>query len=52
MTAENVARYIAEQDEKLKDKWDMFDLVPFEYDIIDGKVRCPKSQRLLTDFFA
>ena len=38
VTAENVARYIAEQDKKLKDKWDLFDLKPFEYDIIDGKV--------------
>ena len=52
VTAENVARYIAEQDKKLMDKWDLFDSVPFEYDIIDGKVRCHKSQRLLTDFFA
>src|SRR3989339_1040538 len=52
VTAENVARYIAEQDKKLMDKWDLFDLVPFEYDIIDGKVRYHKSQRLLTDFFA
>ena len=52
VTAENVAIYIAEQDKKLKDKWDLFDLEPFEYDHIDGKVRYHKSQRLLTDFFA
>jgi putative transposase len=52
VTAENVARYIAEQNQKLKDKWNLFDLEPFEYDLLDGKVRNPKSQRHLNDFFA
>lgn len=52
VTAENVARYIAEQNQRLKDKWNLFDLEPFEYDILDGRGRTPKSQRHLTDFFA
>ena len=52
VTAENVARYIAEQNKKLRDKWNLFDLEPFEYDILDGNIRNPKAQRHLPDFFA
>ena len=51
VTAENVARYIAEQNRKLDGKWHLFDLEPFEYDILDGKVRVPKNQMKL-DVFA
>lgn len=47
ITAESVARYIFEQNQKLKDKWDLFDLEPFEYDIYDGKLRVSKSQMKL-----
>lgn len=51
VTAENVARYIFEQNQKLKDKWSLFDLEPFEYDVFDGKLRTPKSQKRLDLFF-
>lgn len=51
VTAENVARYIFEQNQKLKDKWSLFDLEPFEYDVFDGKLRAPKSQKRLDVFF-
>jgi Uri superfamily endonuclease len=50
ITAESIARYIAEQNKKLEDKWHLFDLEPFEYDIIDGKLRVPKSQTRLEKF--
>jgi len=50
VTAENVARYIAEQNRKLDGKWHLFDLEPFEYDILDGKVRVPKNQMKLNVF--
>ena len=50
VTAENVARYIAEQNRKLEGKWHLFDLEPFEYDILDGKIRIPKNQMKLDVF--
>ena len=50
VTAENVARYIAEQNKKLEGKWHLFDLEPFEYDILDGRLRIPKSQMKLEVF--
>jgi len=50
ITAESVARYIFEQNKRLKDKWDMFDLEPFEYDVLDGKERLPKNQMKLDVF--
>jgi len=50
VTAENVARYIAEQNRKLEGKWHLFDLEPFEYDILDGKIRVPKNQMKLDVF--
>lgn len=50
VTAENVARYIAEQNKKLEGKWHLFDLEPFEYDILDGKLRIPKNQMKLDVF--
>jgi putative transposase len=50
VTAENVARYIAEQNLQLKDKWHLFDLKPFEYDIFDTSPHIPKSQKKLDDF--
>ena len=50
VTAENVARYIAEQNKKLEGKWHLFDLEPFEYDISDGRLRMPKSQMKLDVF--
>ena len=51
ITAESVARYIFEQNQKLKDRWHLFDLEPFEYDIFDGKLRVHKSQKKLDVFF-
>ena len=50
VTAESVARYIAEQNKKLEGKWHLFDLEPFEYDILDGKIRIPKNQMKLDVF--
>jgi len=50
ITAESVARYIFEQNQKLKDRWSLFDLEPFEYDIFDGRLRVPKNQKKLGDF--
>jgi putative transposase len=50
VTAENVARYIAEQNKKLEGKWHLFNLEPFEYDILDGNLRVPKSQMKLDVF--
>lgn len=47
VTANTVARYIAEQNKKLEDKWHLFDLEPFEYDISDGKPRISKDQMRL-----
>ena len=47
ITAEAVARYIAEQNRKLKDKWHNFNLEPFEYDILDGKQRLDQKQKTL-----
>lgn len=52
VTAENVARYIAEQNSRLKDKWHLFDLKPFEYDILDRSSHIPKSQTKLGDFLS
>ena len=50
ITAESVARYIAEQNKRLENKWHLFDLEPFEYDIFNGKLRVPKSQSRLNNF--
>ena len=50
ITAENVARYIAEQNKKLEGKWHLFDLEPFEYDVFDGELRVSKSQKRLSCF--
>ena len=50
ITAESVARYIAEQNKRLENKWNLFDLEPFEYDIFEGKLRVPKSQSRLSNF--
>ena len=50
VTAESVARYIAEQNKKLEGKWHLFDLEPFEYDLLDGKLRIPKNQMKLDVF--
>ncbi len=50
VTAHSVARYIAEQNKKLEGKWNQFDLEPFEYDILDGELRVPKSQMKLGVF--
>lgn len=47
ITAQAVARYIAEQNEKLEGKWHLFDLEPFEYNILDGKARIQKYQTRL-----
>ena len=47
VTAESIARYIAEQNEKLEGKWHLFDLEPFEYDVLDGKRRRYKDQTTL-----
>jgi len=47
ITAEAVARYIAEQNRKLENKWHLFDLEPFEYDVLDGTMRLAKGQRRL-----
>ena len=52
VTAKSVARYIAEQNKKLKDKWELFDLEPFEYDLLDGKLTIPKSQKRLNVYFS
>lgn len=37
VSADQVARYILEQTQKLKKKWNLFDIKPFEYDINDVK---------------
>ncbi len=37
VSADQVARYILEQTDKLKDNWNLFDLQPFEYDVNDAK---------------
>jgi len=50
VTAHSVARYIAEQNKKLEGKWHLFDLDPFEYDILDGKLRVTKDQKRLSVF--
>jgi len=44
-----VARYILEQTKKLKDKWNLFDIKPFEYDINDVKMD-DKFQKKLDAF--
>lgn len=50
VTAHSIARYIAEQNKKLEDKWHLFDLEPFEYDINDGLLSVPKNQSRLSAF--
>jgi len=47
VTAHSIARYIAEQNKKLDGKWHLFDLEPFEYDVLDGTMRLAKGQRKL-----
>jgi len=37
VSADQVARYILEQTQKLKKNWNLFDIKPFEYDINDVK---------------
>ena len=37
VSADQVAKYILEQTDKLKNNWNLFDIQPFEYDINDGK---------------
>jgi putative transposase len=46
VSAAQVARYILEQTEKLKNKWNLFDLKPFEYDIHEGVVPDKHQKRL------
>lgn len=48
VSAEQVARYILEQTQKLQNKWHLFDLKPFEYDITEASL--PKSQIRLDAF--
>ncbi len=38
VSAEQVARYILEQTQKLKKNWNLFDLKPFEYDINEARI--------------
>ena len=49
VSADQVARYILEQTQKLKKNWNLFDLQPFEYDINDVKKE-DKFQRKLDAF--
>lgn len=50
VNAETIAKYIIEQNRKLKDKWSLFDLEPFEYDIFDEEKKLPKTQTKLSIF--
>lgn len=50
VTAHSVARYITEQNKKLEGKWHLFDLEPFEYDVLDGTMRLAKGQRKLNAY--
>lgn len=49
VSAEQVARYITEQTNKLKKNWSLFDIQPFEYDINDVK-EIGKNQKTLDTF--
>ncbi len=49
VSAEQVARYIVEQTARLKDKWNLFDIKPFEYDINDAREKS-KNQTTLDAF--
>lgn len=49
VSAKQVARYIIEQTKKLKEKMNLFDIQPFEYDINDANP-LPKSQTSLDAF--
>jgi putative transposase len=49
VSAEQVARYIMEQTERLRGRWNLFDVQPFEYDINDVQ-STPKSQTRLDAF--
>jgi len=49
VSADQVARYILEQTQKLKKNWNLFDVKPFEYDINDVKME-DKSQTKLDAF--
>jgi putative transposase len=46
VSAAQVARYILEQTQKLKGKWHLFDVKPFEYDIHEGIVADKYQKRL------
>ena len=49
VSANQVARYIVEQTEKLKKNWNLFDIKPFEYDI-NEKQEMHKDQKTLDTF--
>lgn len=49
VSAISVVRYINEQNNKIKNKWDRFDLKPFEYNILDERI-LSKNQKTLTSF--
>jgi len=49
VSADQVARYILEQTQKLKKNWNLFNIKPFEYDINDVKEE-DKFQRKLDAF--
>ena len=49
VSADQVARYILEQTQRLKKNWNLFDIKPFEYDINDVKGE-DKFQRKLDAF--
>jgi putative transposase len=49
VSADQVARYILEQTNKLKGNWNLFDIQPFEYNINDGKIP-DKAQKTLDAF--
>lgn len=46
VSAEQVARYIFEQTQKLRGSWKLFDLQPFEYDISEVKKEDPSQKKL------
>lgn len=46
VSAEQVARYIAEQTKELKKNWSLFDIKPFEYDINEIKKEDPAQIKL------
>lgn len=50
VSADQVARYILEQTEKMKDNFNLFGLQPFEYDINNPQEYMPKNQTTLDAF--